>query len=249
MKLFKNHFQLSESKIGRLAIVCSLLLIVGGCGKDSDDGDVINSVEYPVGELALDLYCDNFGLFTETCVLDDPDNPFVNANITNDNKFAISDAIDAGVAADPALTNNDLLKTKVYFWATAQARDPSGENQWKTASALYALANVSCSVFIRDHAVRAYRSILDNYFESVTFFSTDDFGAPFPEVFYPFPLRVQTANELRLGIGAADPACAGTGYSEFMFDPDGGRNDFVARVTLNEWGYVYDGAAGTVIKK
>ena len=220
---------------GCLAIVCSLLMLLTGCGSpDSDDGEVQNAVELPT-DVVLNLYCEDFGIFTETCVLDDPENPYRRVNVNNDNKFDLADAAPS-------------RKARVYLWATALARNSTGENQVNVAKAMYSLSNESCSQLIQDQAQRAYRSVLDNYFGDVTFFSTDDFGAPFEEVFYPFPVKILAVDDLRLGVGSANPDCAALGYIEFMFDPDGARNDFLARVKLNEWGYLYDDVLADVTK-
>lgn len=222
---FTKNAHLAGARAWQLALVCSLILITTGCGKDEDDGDITNSVALPT-DVVLNLYCDDFGLFENTCVLDDPNNPYARVNVNDDNKFDLSDG-----APSP--------KARVYLWATALARASRGENQINTAKALYALSNLSCSPLIQDQAQRAYRATLDNYFTDVTFFSTDDFGAPFDEVFYPFPVRILAIDDLRLGVGAADPSCGPAGV-ELMFDPVAGRNDFVARDVLNSWGYVFD---------
>ncbi len=219
----------------RFSIVCSLLLLLTGCGgPDSDDGEVTSAVELPT-DVILNLYCADMGIFVETCVQDDPENPYRNVNVNNDNKFDL--AADAGSA-----------KARVYLWATALARSSTGENQINVAKAFYRLSNESCSQLIQDQAQRAYRSVLDNYFGDVTFFSTDDFGAPFDEVFYPFPVKILASDDLRLGVGSADPSCGPAGV-EFMFDPDPLRNDFLARVKLNEWGFLYDDVVPNVIRK
>ncbi len=244
----RKHTHRNGSIFQRLALLGSLALFIAGCGKDSGDGDITNTLDLPLGELILDLYCEDFGLFTNTCVLDDPDNPYVQVNINNENRFTLNDELNAAVAADPLLETEDILKTRVYFWATALAKNSNGENQIQTAKAMYALANRSCSDLIRDQALRAYRSVLDNYFNSETFFATDDFGAPFPNVFYPYPLKLVAVDELRNGIGAADPSCGGSGYSRFFFDPDPGRNNFVARVKLREWGYIFDDVTDSLIR-
>ena len=220
---------------GRLAIFFSLLLLLTACGSpDSDDGDLQTAVELQ-DDVILNLYCEDMGIFTETCVLDDPDNPYARVNVTDGNKFDLADAAPSA-------------KSRVYLWATALARNSTGENQINTAKAMYSLSNQSCSQLIQDQAQRAYRSVLDNYFGDVTFFSTDDFGAPFDEVFYPFPVKILASDDLRLGVGSADPSCGPAGV-EFMFDPDPLRNDFLARVKLNEWGFLYDDVVPNVIRK
>jgi hypothetical protein len=214
-----------------------VLLLISGCGVDSDDGDNINTVLLPPAtDLRLDLYCADFGLFNETCVLDDPDNPYAQANLNNDNKF---DQVPDGATSPKGL---------VYYWATIQARAPNGENQFFTAQALYGLSNASCSQLMQDQAQRAYRSVMDNYLTDVTFFSTGDFGL-FPEVFYPFPVRVVAANGMRLGIGDADASCDPSFNNGLMFDPDPGVNDFKARVRIFEWGFLFSDSPLDVTKR
>jgi len=234
---FTKNAHLARPVGWRLAVVCSMLLLISGCGVDSGDGDVVDSITLPpASDLKLDLYCADFGLFTESCVLDDPDNPYALAAVNNDNKFDL--------APDGAVSPKGL----VYYWATVQARAPNGENQLFTAQALYALSNKSCSKLIQDQAQRAYRSVMDNYLTAVTFFSTGDFGL-FPEVFYPFPVRTVSANDMRLGIGAAAVACDPSFNNGLMFDPDPGINDFEARVRIFEWGFLFSDTPLDVTKR
>ncbi len=259
IKTFRKNAQPKRVTALRFMLIGALALAIAGCAPGSGDGDTVDAINLPVGELALDLYCEDFALANESCVLDDPDNPFARAAIDWGNtepvptgKFGFYNLVLLpeleGIYGSP-IPAGIKEKIDVYYWATAQAIAPNGENQWLVAQALYLLANQSCSQLIQDQAQRAYRSILDNYFGQVTFFSTADFTSAFAEVLYPFPLAVLSANQLRLGVGGAAAGCGATGYSEFMFDPDGARNDFVARVVLNDWGYVYDPAAGSVTQK
>ena len=126
MKLFTKHAQSSGAKYGRLAIVCSLFLIFAGCGKDSDDGEVRNEIDIPT-DIVLNLFCEDIGIFTETCVLDDPDNPYASVPFVTANPDPDADpgadfnaakfALAADVAGNP--------KATFYVYATAQARAPS----------------------------------------------------------------------------------------------------------------------------
>ena len=61
-------------------------------------------------------------------------------------------------------------KARFYLWATALARRASGENQWYTARALHELYNYNDDPVIQAQALKAYRSVLDNFFGSATFF-------------------------------------------------------------------------------
>ena len=219
---FRNNAHLVGSTTRRLVCVCSLLFLISGCGKDDDDGEVRNTVALPT-DIVLNLFCADIGIYTETCVLDDPDNPYAMANVNNDTKFDLANA-----APSP--------KARFYLWATQLARSGGidGEAQYYAARSLYQLYNLSDSDLIKDQAIRAYRSVLDNYFSDVTFFSTADFGV-LPEVFYTVELRQLTALSMIDGIDPAWPA------SNLLFDNvDDVRNEFLARAKLIEWGYFYD---------
>lgn len=231
---FRRNAHLTGSKVRRLAIVCSMLLLAAGCGKDSGDGEVRNSLELPdATDFVLNLYCADIGLFTETCVLDDPDNPYARTpfitddpTLEDDEQFnAAKFALAAAVAGNP--------KATFYVYATALARAPTGENQWYTARALHELFSASGSDLIKDQAIRAYRSVLDNFFDSATFFEATFLGSPPPGgLFYPILLRELTAQDLSL---------TPTGYTP-LFDPaDAGNNQFAARETLGGWGYTWVG--------
>ena len=233
MKLFRKNAQTSATRIGRLAIVGSLLLMVAGCGKDSDDGDVINTVQLPVNNV-LNLYCADIGIGFETCVLDDPDSPYANVPFATANpppddepgadfdraKFELANA-----APSP--------KARFYVYATALARSPSGENQWYTARALHELFTASGSDLIKDQAIRAYRSNLDNFFDSATFFVANFLpNPPAGGIAYPVLIRELTAADLAITPGGFTP----------LFDPaDAGNNEFAAREAMGGWGYTWAG--------
>ena len=54
------------------------LLTAAGCSseRDANDGAVINSIVLPT-DVVLSLACADVGIADETCVLDDPENPYV----------------------------------------------------------------------------------------------------------------------------------------------------------------------------
>jgi hypothetical protein len=226
MKNSRNIARLTGSRNWQMVMVCSLALLVSACGKDSGDGDVATALQIPT-DVVLNLYCADIGIKDNQCVLDDPDNPYARVAVNNDNKFDLVE----GIPGNP--------KAQFYLWATALARDSTGENQLFAARALYNLSNMSCSQFIQDHALRAYRSVFDNYFNAFTFFSTDDF-ATFPNVFYPFPVKNLAAAEIRLGVGTAAASCDATLFPLMFDSTDVVRNDFLARVRMFEWGYLFD---------
>ena len=235
INLFRKNARMAASNTRQMIGVCSFLLLISGCGVDSSDGEVTNALALPVDNV-LHLYCSNIGIFNETCVLDDPDNPyartpFVTMDPTDEDAF---NAAKFALASDAP-----SAKAKFYVYATALARAPSGENQWYTARALHELytatvaSNPPGSDLIKNHAIRAYRSNLDNFFDSATFFEATFLGSP-PEGGLFFPVLV---NELT----ASDLAMTPTGFTPLFDDADAGNNEFAARETMGGWGYTWIG--------
>ncbi len=143
-------------------------LLTGGCGPDGGDGMIVTTVALPTDTL-LNLNCANVGVHLETCILDDPENPYITATIRefdeNDpeaiTKFELAQEIPVGPSG---------AKARFYLWGTALARRASGENQWYTARALHELFDASGDPIVQEQALKAYRSVLENFFGSVTFF-------------------------------------------------------------------------------
>lgn len=154
-----------------------VLLVASGCEeRGGGDGIVINEIILPT-DVVLNLYCEDVGIFDETCVLDDPENPYAlvatpefdvnNPDPNQPTKFDLLANIPPGPTG---------AKARFYLWATALARRQNGENQWYTARALYELfdANsnpISKDEIVRAQALKAYQSVLDNFFGSVTVFA------------------------------------------------------------------------------
>ena len=247
--------ELQPGILKRLLLPLFALLVLGaeGCGSGDGGGDNITQQTLPVGtDYTLDLKCENEGIYTETCVLDDPRNPFKTINIVefdmNDpeasNKFELADEIPGGPEG---------AKSRFYFWATALARRSSGENQFFTAVALHDLytAGVNAgfgSPNAQNQAIKAYRAVLDYYFGSVTFLNTCDFlfpSPPQPELFYSIILSDSA------GVNLVDPPgpitfrdCDGNvnaveGLVTLFPDDNPVVSDFTAREALGEWGYSY----------
>ena len=256
-KLYSEQVRSGISYIPFLLFCALLALAITGCGggggPDKGDGKVVNETQVPT-DFRLSLQCEDVGIYTETCVLDDPDNPFrtsiiLEFDVNNpdaDTKFDQLDELDLPAGAEGA-------KSRFYFWATALARFPSGENQFFTAVALHEIYTAGGganggSPNARDQAIRAYRSVLDNFFGSVTFLSTCDFLFPSPpEPEYLYSVIVSDA----AGKNLVDPP----GPTTFT-DCDGNVNDvlgletlfpaprpvdseFTAKDLLGEWGYSY----------
>jgi len=153
-----------------VTVILSLcVLAASGCdGRSNSDGLVINQIVLPTDTL-LNLACADVGIGDETCVLQDPENPFAFVPIPEfdvnnpdaETKFELANRIPAGPTG---------AKARFYLWATALARRPSGENQYYTALALHELFDANQDPLIQTQALNAYRSVLDNFFGSVTFF-------------------------------------------------------------------------------
>ena len=159
-------------------------LLTGGCESPADsEGTLFNEILLPTDTL-LNLACADVGIGAETCVLEDPENPYAliptfefdNNNPDGPSKFELAQGIPPGPTG---------AKARFYLWATALARFPSGENQWYTAQALHELFDANSDELIRNQALRAYRSVLDNFFGSFTVF---EFG--------PVTLNEVTADNL-----------------------------------------------------
>ncbi len=140
---------------------CCLFLLTG-CGGSDDQGQLSNNIPLPVGATTIDLYCADAGIYTETCILDDPDNPFRLSDINEETKWDLNNSMPATF---------DYAKARFYLWATALARTPTGENQYYTANALHELYTYSTgnSTNAKNQSIRAYRSLLDNFYDSITY--------------------------------------------------------------------------------
>lgn len=206
----------------RLLVTGTLILVLSGCGEvDDNDGSVENTIALPTDDtIPLDLYCEDIGLFTETCILDDPANPYANSPITEESKFELW-------GDSPSFT------ASFYLWGTALARGigAPGENQFYVAYNLHQMWAASNSELTRQQALRAYRSYLDNYFDSTTFFEIPLDS----DIFFPFSLN-QFTGELLF-----DPTNGGNVYTgPGLFNPNPVQNALDAEVEVGEWGYFYD---------
>jgi hypothetical protein len=208
-----------STRAGITVLLAIVIVAVSGCdGRSNSDGEVINQILLPTDTL-LNLGCADVGIAAERCVLVDPENPFafvaipefdVN-NPDGPTKFDLANSIPAGPAG---------AKARFYLWATALARRPSGENQWYTARALHELYNANSDPLIQQQALRAYRSVLDNFFGSVTFFELPG-GVAFPAT-----LNERVADDLY--------RTDSTGYRRLV--PGDPIN---VLSLLGEWGYTY----------
>jgi len=234
MKIVNGHTAQSAMIRGLFAALLGATLFLGGCEnngeRDESDGVIINEVVLPT-DVVLSLHCEDVGIYNETCVLDDPENPFATTPILEfdpnnpdaENKFTLFNSIPPGPQG---------AKARFYFWATALARRQSGENQYYTALALHELFDANSNVIskdelIREQALKAYRSVLDNFFGSVTVFTCCPAASPDGEP-VPFPVGL---NEL---VADSIYRTDRTGFERLV----PGDPILVLEVLL-EWGYTY----------
>ncbi len=192
----------------------SVILMTAGCD-EIDSGEVQNSVPLPLDSI-LNFNCENEGVFPEDCVLDNPENPYARVSITEDNKFTLNEEAPSA-------------KSRYYLWATALARGAGipGENQFYTALSLQEVYAESGSPTTREQAIKAYRSVLDNFFLSVTFFVVTVDG-----------------EEASIAVSLKDIV------GENLFNPTSANlvslytDPALALSDISEWGYVYNPATG-----
>jgi hypothetical protein len=135
-----------------------LLPLLAGCieepaqylyGQDLDD-------------LEFELWTRSVGVYPDTSILEDPNNPFT-ANTYGDLRWDLT----ADSAWVPAF----------YAWGTFLAFQPSGEAQFYTASALgqiyvRRLAQAEDLYFVRELAIAGHQAVLDEFPDSVTYDAT-----------------------------------------------------------------------------
>lgn len=220
--------------VRRQILIGLILSIAALLGCDAQNGTLTSEITLPT-DTELTLSCENMAVHPETCVLDDPDNPFRNVvitenvygedadgnriTITETNKFELAD-------------NCPSAKSLVYLWATALARSAQGENQYYAAQALHQLYTEGGSANAREQAKKAYRSVLDHFFGSTTWYNAWWIDA---ETVYAVMLKDLVGQSLY------DPA--DMNLTPLYDDP------VLALADLSEWGYVYNQETGIMTKR
>lgn len=121
----------------------------------------------PLGEEPLHVYHESAGIHPSKAVLDDPGNPFARASSGPETKWAIESTGNA-VAA-------------YYSWATWLANEPTGEHQYYVAVNLgriwsRGLARQQDLPAVREMALAAYQSVLDNFPDAASWDATGTFS-------------------------------------------------------------------------
>ena len=159
----KNTVSKHAHKMGfkafNLVMVSTIMLLSSGCEISDSDGDITNSTALPT-EFSLNLHCPDVAINTETCILNDPENPFARSAINDETKWELE-------------ADSPSAKSSFYLWGTALAKSPQGENQYFAAKALHQLYTQGGSEVAREQAKRAYRSVLDNFFNAFTFYEIE----------------------------------------------------------------------------
>jgi hypothetical protein len=131
----------------KLLVVPALGLLLAGCNPADGTATSVASND------GFSLYCPNVGIAADQCILSDPENPYAGETVDDTTKYTFANA--AANARD-----------KFYVWATAQANSQSGENQYYTALSLQQLYDANANASAQAQAKLAYKSVLDNYFDS-----------------------------------------------------------------------------------
>ncbi|MBN1948559.1 MAG: hypothetical protein JW784_02330, partial [Candidatus Cloacimonetes bacterium] len=118
-----------------------------------------------------------------------------------------------------------------YLWASILAMIPTGEYQYFTAKSLHELYTAGGSENAREQAKKAYRAVLDHFFNSVTWWQAEWLNE---ETYYAVILRDMVGQSLY------DPTAMN--MLPLYNDPA------LALADMSEWGYVYDIETGTVSK-
>lgn len=199
-----------------LFLLSLLIIFIAGC--DHKTGDLVTSIDLPTDQI-LNLYSADEGIHPDQSVLDNPDNPFADANINMENVWDMNDVCPSA-------------KAKFYLWASILAKIPVGEHQYFTAKSLHELYTVGGSENAKQQAKKAYRATLDHFFDDVTWWQADWVQE---ETYYAVLLRNLVAQSL---YNPTDMNLLPL-YSDPVF----------AMADLSEWGYVYDIETGTVSKR
>lgn len=196
-----------------LILLVILTFFIMGC--DPKNGSTVTNLELPL-DYELNLYGENEGIYPSTTTLDNPNNPYRNAGINMSNVWDFSE-------------DSPSAKSRFYLWATLLATTPTGEHQYFTAKSLHELYTVGGSENAKIQAKKAYRAVLDHFYDSVTWWEAEWLEE---ETYYAVPIK-----DL-VGQNMYDP-------SEMNLLPL--YNDPAqALADLSEWGYIYDIETQTV---
>ena len=144
------------------AILVLGLLAAGGC---SEPGPF--RYGSPLGDAPLAVHDESAGIHPSKAVLDDPGNPFARASSGPETKWDIQS------------TGNHVAA--YYSWATWLANQPTGEHQYYVALNLgqiwsKGLARQEDLPRVREMALAAFQSVLDNFPDAASWDATGTFS-------------------------------------------------------------------------
>lgn len=91
-----NYIELHQKTLTATLIAGSMVLLTAGCG-EVDGGKVVTDIPLPEDSV-LNFACADEGIYLETCVLDNPANPYANVAITADDG---EEPVDPNAPPDP----------------------------------------------------------------------------------------------------------------------------------------------------
>ena len=135
-----------------------LLILVAACGDPREYRVAIDTQE-----VTFEFFSSTEGIYPSRVTLSNPNNPFVRYSIGAETKFAFEDGPSSAAG--------------FYAWATALTNEPTGENQFFVGSNLRGLLEAAevpddQRESVRELAIAAFQSVLDNFPDSLLFDAT-----------------------------------------------------------------------------
>ena len=117
----------------------------------------------PLDEVEFHLSSLSMGVYPDTSVMDDDNNPFAEGGLDGDLRWDI--------------TAGGLWVPTFYAWATWLVGEPTGEAQYYTALSLHtiydnALCDADDLYYVRGLAIDAYQAVLDHFPDGLTYDAT-----------------------------------------------------------------------------
>lgn len=150
-----------NASMKRALLGCAVFSALVGIGCIAP-GDPVYGASF--SEAPFEVFDPTAGIHPSRVVLEDPNNPFADANSGRDTRFDIEANDEDGVTA-------------FYSWASWLAREPTGESQFYAAGNLQKIWEAGNAPqedlpVVRDMAIAGYQTVLDDFPDAVTFDET-----------------------------------------------------------------------------